>query len=228
MALSFTWLGHSAFLFEVNGRSILTDPFLTNNPLAPVKADEVPADLILVSHGHGDHVGDTVAIAKRTGALVLSTPEICAWLGRQGVERLWEGNIGGSYYGDTIDVKWTPALHTSSLPDGSYGGEPTGFIIRAAGKRIYFAGDTGLFSDMKLIGEVGLDVAFLPIGDKYTMGVEDSIAAIKLLNPRHVVPMHFNTFPPIEQDVTDWARRVNNQTNATPIVNDPGYAHVID
>jgi L-ascorbate metabolism protein UlaG (beta-lactamase superfamily) len=225
MGLTFTWLGHSCFLFDLGGRKAIIDPFLRNNPLAPVSPEEIEAEIILITHGHGDHVADAPEIARRTGALVVATPEICAWFGRQGVSNTWEGNIGGTYYGEFLNAKWLPALHTSSLPDGSYGGAAMGFLIEIGGRRLYHAGDTGLFGDMRLIGETRLDVAFLPIGDKYTMGIDDSLLAIKMLNPRYVVPMHFNTFPPLSQDVTDWARRVNNETNATPIVNDPGYAY---
>ncbi len=228
MALSFTWLGHGSFLFDIEGHKVLIDPFLTHNPLAPVSADDIPGEVILITHGHGDHTGDTVAIAKRTGALVVSTPEICKWFGKQGVDNVYDGNIGGTWSNDYMSAKWVQAFHTSALPDGSYGGVSTGFVIQAGGKRVYFAGDTGVFGDMRLIGEPKLDLAFLPIGDKYTMGIDDSILAIKLLNPRHVVPMHFNTFPPIAQDVSAWARRVNAETNATPVINDPGYAFLLE
>lgn len=228
MALSFTWLGHSGFLFNIDGHTALIDPFLTGNPLAPASADEIPADLILITHAHGDHVGDTATIARRTNALVVTTPEIGRWLRREGVTNLWEGNIGGTYQGEFLTAKFTMALHTSSMEDGSYGGAAMGFVIQAGGKRVYHAGDTGLFSDMRLIGEPKLDLAFLPIGDRYTMGIDDSLAAIRLLNPRCVVPMHFDTFPQISQDVTEWARRVNAETNATPVINDPGYAFLLD
>lgn len=228
MALSFTWLGQSGFLFDIDGHTALIDPFLTDNPLAPANAEEIPAEIILITHGHGDHVGDAAIIAKRTGALVIGTPEITGWLKKQGVTNTWEGNVGGTYEGDYLTAKFTMAFHTSSLPDGSYGGAAMGFIITAGGKRVYHAGDTGLFGDMRLIGETKLDLAFLPIGDKYTMGIEDSIAAIKMLNPRYVVPMHFNTFPSLAQDASAWARRVNAETNATPIINDPGYAYLLE
>jgi L-ascorbate metabolism protein UlaG (beta-lactamase superfamily) len=228
MSVSFTWLGHSGFSFNINDRMIVIDPFLTHNPLAPISAEQLNPSVILVTHGHGNHIGDTVAIAKRTGALVVSTPEVCKYVQRNGVDNTWDGNIGGTFHGEFFSAKWVQAFHTSGLPDGSYGGASTGFVITANGKRLYHAGDTGLFSDMRLIGEMRLDVAFLPIGDRWTMGIEDSIAAVKLLNPRYVVPMHFDTFPPIAQDVVTWAHMVNNQTNATPLVIDPGNTYTLE
>lgn len=221
MAITLTWFGHSAFGVNIDGRNILIDPFITNNPLAIVTHDTLEAEVILLTHAHGDHIGDTVSIAKRTGATVVATPEICRWLQAQGVENTWEGNTGGTYYADFFSATWTMAFHTSSLPDGSYGGQPMGFLIRAQGKTIYHAGDTGLFSDMRLLGEAGIDVALLPIGDKYTMGISDSVRAVQLLTPQYVIPMHFNTFPAIAQDAAAWAERVHRETQAKPIVLDP-------
>lgn len=229
MTLSFVWLGHSCFLFDIDGRRAIIDPFLNDNPLSPMTTDDVPMiDLILITHGHGDHVGDAVALAKRTAATVVSTPEVCGWLKAQGVSTTWEGNIGGTYRGEFLHAKWTSAFHTSSLPDGSYGGVATGFILKGGGKTLYHAGDTGLFSDMSLIGDTGLDVAFVPIGDKYTMGVEDSIRAIQLLKPRYVLPMHYNTFSAIGADVTQWAGMVHRHTDAQPIVLDPGGTFLVE
>ncbi len=221
MTITLTWLGHSAFSIAIDGRKLLIDPFITNNPLATVSADSLEAEVILVTHAHADHIGDTVSIAKRTGATVVATPEICHWLSKQGVETLWEGNTGGTYRGDFFEATWTMAFHTCSLPDGSYGGQPMGFLIRAQGKTIYHAGDTGLFGDMRLLGEAGIDVALLPIGDKYTMGISDSVRAVQFLKPQYVIPMHFNTFPPIAQDASAWAERVHRETSAKPIVLDP-------
>lgn len=228
MAIKLTWLGHSAFLFDIDGRKALIDPFITNNPLASAKAGELDAEVILITHAHGDHIGDAVSISQRTGAVCVSTPEICRWLGKQGVKHTWEGNVGGTYRGEFLDATWTMAFHTSALPDGSYGGQPMGFLVRAQGKTIYHAGDTGLFGDMRLFGEAGVDVAILPIGDKYTMGISDSIRATQFLNPKYVVPMHFNTFPPIVQDVAAWAERVHRETSAQPIVLDPNGTFVLE
>ncbi len=222
MSVTFTWLGHSAFLFDIDGHKLLVDPFLTDNPLAAMKADEVEAEAILVSHAHGDHVGDTVAIAKRTGAVVVCNFEMGNWFLSKGVENVVQGNPGGTYDGGFFKAKWTIAHHSSSFPDGTYGGQPNGFIITAGGKKLYFAGDTALFMDMQQIGAVRLDVAFLPIGDLFTMGIDDSIQATKWLNPQHVVPMHFNTWPPITQDVVTWADRIHRETSASPVVFDPG------
>lgn len=221
MTVTFTWLGHSAFLLGVDGNHALIDPFLTHNPLAPISAEDVQADVILVTHGHGDHIGDTAQIAQRTGATVVATPEICGWLSKQNVKTCWEGNLGGTYRGSFLHAKFVPAWHTCSLPDGSYGGTPVGYMIKTGGKTLYHAGDTCLFSDMQLLARERIDVAFLPIGDKYTMGIDDSIQAIQWLNPRYVFPMHYNTFPPIAQDVTRWAELVHRLTNAQPIVIDP-------
>lgn len=227
MSIKFTWLGHSAFLFDINGHNVLVDPFLTGNPLASTTEDTLNPELILLSHGHGDHIGDTITIAKRSGATVITNFEISNWLQAQGVENVVGVNPGGTYRGDFLNAKWTIAHHSSSLPDGSYGGQPNGFIIVADGLKLYFAGDTALFLDMQLIGEEGLDVAFLPIGDHFTMGVDDSLKAINFLKPKLVVPMHYNTFPPIMQDAGDWANRVNSATSATPIVLDPGNTHTL-
>ncbi len=226
MSLAFTWLGHSAFALDIDGHAVLFDPFLTGNPLAAASADEVRAEIIFLSHAHGDHVGDTVAIAQRTGAKVVANFEICNWLSHKGVQNTHGQNPGGGYNHGFVHAKWTVAFHSSSFPDGSYGGEPNGFVLTTpGGQRLYFAGDTALFSDMKLIGDMGLDVAFLPIGDNYTMGPDDSIQAVHFLRPRLVVPMHYKTFPVIDQDPGRWANRISNETDATPIVLDPGQTY---
>ncbi len=228
MSLSFTWLGHSAFRLDINGHVVLVDPFLTGNPLAPIRPEEISPELILVSHGHGDHVGDTVEIAKRTQAPVISNFEIGNWLRKQGVENTVGLNLGGTYQGAFCKVKSTIAHHSSSLPDGTYAGNPMGFVISTDQLKLYYAGDTCPFTEMAWIGDMGIDVAFLPIGDLFTMGIEDSLKAIELVRPRFVVPMHYATFPPIMQDGGAWASRVNNMTNATPIVLDPGGKYTIN
>lgn len=222
MTVSFKWLGHSAFSLDIGGHSALIDPFLSGNPLSAGDAATIPAEVILLTHAHGDHVGDTIDIAKRTGAIVVCNFEMGNWFSSKGIENVFQCNPGGTYRGDFLNAKWTIAFHSSSFPDGSYGGQPNGLIITAEGKKLYHAGDTCLFSDMKLIGDEGLDVAFLPIGDVFTMGPEESIKAVQLLRPRYVMPIHYNTFPPIVQDVVQWAEMVNRETDAQPIVLDPG------
>ncbi|MFW5748145.1 MAG: metal-dependent hydrolase [Chloroflexota bacterium] len=227
MSITFTWLGHSAFLFDIDGHSVLVDPFLSGNRLAPVSPEAIDPEVILLSHGHSDHVGDTIAIAQRTGVPVVANFEICNWLQDNGVENVISVNPGGTIDLGFMQVKWTIAHHSSSMPDGSYGGQPNGILMRVGDVDMYFAGDTTVFLDMQVIGEVGLDVAFLPIGDKFTMGLEDSLKAIELLRPRHVVPMHYNTFDSLVQDVATWAKSVNSKTLSTPIVLDPGGSHTL-
>jgi L-ascorbate metabolism protein UlaG (beta-lactamase superfamily) len=221
MATNLTWFGHNAWLIETAGPSVLVDPFFDESP---VKARDVKADFILLSHGHFDHLGDTVAIAKRTGAKVISNFEVGEWLGRQGLkeEQLVGMNTGGAVDQPFGRVKFTLAHHSSSMPDGTYGGAPGGFLLTLSEARVYFACDTALFLDMKLIGVGGLDLAVLPIGDLYTMGPDDSLDAIKLLNPKRVAPCHYNTWPPIAQDAAAWAERVRSHTAAEPIVVEPG------
>ena len=189
--------------------------------MAKAAAKDLDAEVILLTHAHGDHVGDSVEIAKRTGALVVCNFEMGDWYTQHGVQNVYQGNPGGTYSNDWMSAKWTIAFHSSSFPDGTYGGQPNGFVIRGGGAVIYHAGDTCLFSDMRLIGDEGLDVALLPIGDCFTMGIDDSIKAVKLLRPRIVSPMHYNTFPPIEQDVGAWAERVAAETEAEPVVLEP-------
>ncbi len=224
MATRLRWLGHACLLFESDGRHVLVDPFLSNNPVAADKPEKVPADFILVSHGHGDHVGDTTAIARRTGATVIANYEISQWFAtKQGLRKTHGQHIGGSHVFPFGRVKLTLALHGSELPDGSNGGNPCGFLIYFNdGKKVYDAADTGLFGDMRLIGEEGIDLAILPIGDNYTMGPDDSLRAIKLLQPKKVVPIHYNTFDLIAQDAAAWANRVRQETQAEPVVLKPG------
>ncbi len=223
MATRFCWLGHSALLLESDGRRILIDPFLTGNPTAAMKAEEVEADFILISHGHGDHVGDAVAIARRTGALVVANYEIATWLEGQGLTRVHGMQHGGGHNFAFGRLKFTLAFHGSALPDGSNGGNPCGFHLAFAdGTRIYDAADTGLFSDMKLIGEEGIDLAFLPIGDNYTMGPDDALRAVRFLHPGQVVPIHYNTFPLIAQDAHAWVQRVREETETRAMVAVPG------
>ena len=202
MATTVTWFGHNCWSVETAGSTILLDPFLNDSPTAPVMADDVKADYLLLSHGHGDHLGDTVSIARRTGATVLTNFEVGEWLKKKGVaeEKVIGMNPGGGRQLPFGHVKFTIAHHSSSMPDGTYGGVPGGFLLKLDGTRLYFACDTALFLDMKLIGIGGLDLAVFPIGDLYTMGPDDSIDAVKLLNPKRVAPCHYNTWPPIAQD----------------------------
>lgn len=222
MTAKVTWYGHACFLIETDKAKLLIDPFLSGNPLAPVQPDDVYAEYILVSHGHGDHLGDTVDIAKRTGATVISNFEIQNWLVNQGLENTHPQHIGGGFDYPWGRVKLTIALHGSGLPDGSYGGNPCGFLLYIEDKKIYHACDTGLFYDMKLIGEEGIDLAILPIGDNFTMGPEDALRAVKLIEPSQVIPIHYNTFDVIKQDPDAWAAKVEQQTSVKVTVMRPG------
>jgi len=222
MATELTWLGHGSWAIRSGQHRILLDPFLSDSPTAPAVAENVQAEFILISHGHADHVGDCVAIARRTGALVIANFEICQWLGRHGVENTHAMNLGGSCRQPFGTVKMTLAHHSSMLPDGACGGNPCGFLLGLPEGNVYFACDTGLFYDMKLIGEAGLALAVLPIGDNFTMGPDDAIRAVQLLQPERVVPVHVNTWPVIEQDERGWARRIRDETSAEPIVLAPG------
>ncbi len=213
MATTLRWLGHGCWSIETDGRTILVDPFLNESPTAPIKVADVTTQFVLVSHGHFDHVADAAAVAKRNGATVVANYEICEWLSKQGVKSTEPMNIGGSIALPFGRVKMTIAHHSSTLPDGAGGGNPGGFLLSLAdGKKVYFACDTGLFYDMKLIGAAGLDAAVLPIGDRFTMGPDDAVEAIKLLEPKRVLPSHFNTWPPIGQDAPAWAARVKKET----------------
>jgi L-ascorbate metabolism protein UlaG (beta-lactamase superfamily) len=222
MATTLRWLGHACWLVAAPGKTILIDPFLNDSPTAPVKADGVKPDFILVSHGHFDHVADAASIAKRTSATVVANYEICEWLGKQGVKNTEPMNVGGAINLPFGRVKMTIAHHSSVLPDGTGGGNPGGFLLTLADGTVYFACDTGLFHDMKLIGAAGIDLAVLPIGDRFTMGPDDAVEAVKLLKPKRVAPSHYNTWPPIAQDAAAWAERIKSETKAEPVVVSPG------
>lgn len=218
MSFLITWHGHSSLSLNIDGTKVLVDPFFTDNPSAMTEAADASADFILITHGHGDHVGDALEIAQRCDSLVISNFEICNWFNSQGHENVHAQHIGGGYDHPFGRVKLTIAFHGSGLPDGGYGGMPAGFLIEAAGKRLYIAGDTALFSDMKLIGQNGLDMAVIPIGDNFTMGPDDALQAVKFLEPAAVIPYHYNTFPPIKQDVLAWADRVRSETQTQVVV----------
>jgi L-ascorbate metabolism protein UlaG (beta-lactamase superfamily) len=217
-----TYYGHATWGLETKGTAILIDPFFTGNPQSSVTAGDVQADFIVLTHAHGDHYGDTVEIARRTGATLISNAEIVNYCQKQGVAKAHPLHIGGGNAFPFGRVKLTVAHHGSSFPDGTYGGNPAGVVLEIEGKRLYNAGDTALFSDMTLIGQAGLDVALLPIGDNFTMGPEDAAAAAKLLHARTVIPMHYNTWPVIAQDPEAFKRRVEGSTESKVVVLKPG------
>jgi L-ascorbate metabolism protein UlaG (beta-lactamase superfamily) len=227
MSSKLTWYGHATMGLETGGYKLLIDPFFTGNPVTTVSPDQVEADYILVSHGHGDHVGDAVEIARRTGALVISNAEIAGWFQNQGIEAHGQ-HLGGGYQHPFGYLKLTFAIHGSGLPDGSYGGNPAGLLLTTnEGQTIYMACDTGLFGDMRLIGEQGIDLAVLPIGDNYTMGPDDALRAVKMLGPKDVIPVHYSTWDLIQQDPDAWAARVETETDAKAHVLKPGDSFTI-
>lgn len=228
MSITIKWYGHGTYGFDIGSHKIIVDPFFApDNPVAPVTVDEVDADFVLQTHGHGDHISDTVALVKRTGALVISNFEICNWINAQGYENTHGMNIGGGYQFPFGRVEMTLALHSSGLPDGAYGGNPGGFVVSAENRKVYFAGDTAVFSDMSMIGEVGLDVAVLPIGDNFTMNSQSSLRAIQFLQPRVVIPGHYDTWPIVAQDANEWARIVRERTDAEPVVLSVGESYSV-
>jgi len=226
MPVTLTWTGHATWLIDTGAGVLLVDPFFDDCPTASLKAADVACDAILVTHGHFDHVADLESIAKRTGAKVFCNWEIGQWLGGRGVANVQPMNLGGSAAVPggraTMELAW----HSSSLPDGTYGGNPCGWLLDVAGLLVYVAGDTALFSDLERIGRRPdgrrIDVAILPIGDLFTMGPEASREAIRLLRPRLALPCHYGTWPPIAQDAAAWARGVEADGVATPRVLAPG------
>ncbi|MBK5285644.1 MAG: metal-dependent hydrolase [Bacteroidia bacterium] len=194
--MKITYYGHSCFGMEVNGKKLLFDPFISPNPLASgIDEQKIGADYILLSHGHEDHVADAESIAKRTGATVVAAYEVAMWLNKKGVEKYHPMNIGGHWFFDFGKVKCVNAVHSSSLPDGSNGGNPMGFLIESSDSNFYYAGDTALTYDMKLIGEFkNIDLAFLPIGSNFTMGVDNAVIAADFIRCDRIIGMHYDTF----------------------------------
>lgn len=200
--MKLTFYGHACFSVQIKNRTLLFDPFITPNELAKsVDVNKVPADYILVSHGHGDHIADAVSIAKRTGAMLISNYEVANWCGQQGAPKTHPLNHGGSIKLDFGSAKFVNAIHSSGLPDGTYGGNPGGFVIESSEGNFYFSGDTALTLDMKLIGEsTKLKFAALCLGDNFTMGVDDAIKASDFVGCNEILGVHFDTFQPIKID----------------------------
>lgn len=197
-----TYYGHSCFAVEVNRRTVLFDPFITPNELArSIDVNKVAADFILISHGHQDHLSDAAAIAKRTGATLISNFEIVTWFGKQGIQKAHPMNHGGAFAFDFGRVKFVNAVHSSTLPDGASGGNPGGFVVETSEGNFYYSGDTALTMDMKLIGEsTKLMFAALCVGDNFTMGPDDAVKAANFIRCDEILGVHFDTFPPIEID----------------------------
>jgi L-ascorbate metabolism protein UlaG (beta-lactamase superfamily) len=201
-SMEVTYYGHSCFGLKIEGKHIVFDPFITDNPLAiDIHVSQIPCDMLLISHGHGDHIGDAVHLSKLTGAKVFGIYEITHWLSQQGVTNYHPMNIGGSVTHENITIKMVKAEHSSSFPDGTYAGTAAGYIIGTPNFQVYYSGDTALHSDMKIIKEqFDIDYAFLPIGDNFTMGINDAVIAAEWIGCRKVLGMHYDTFGYIQID----------------------------
>jgi L-ascorbate metabolism protein UlaG (beta-lactamase superfamily) len=225
MALSLTYHGHATLSFVADGTHIVVDPFFApSNPAAKTQVAAVQADYILQTHAHGDHITDTVALARRTGAQVICVPEVAGWLQKQGVQNMHGMNTGGARSFPFGRVKMVVAHHSSGLPDGSYGGNPVGFVVHFnEGIDVYMAGDTSLTYDMRLIGDAGgVDVAFLPIGDNFTMGPDDALQAAQWVQAKCVIPVHYNTWPVIAADAAAFADKLRRGAEIDCTVMQPG------
>lgn len=222
MSASITFYGHATLGIQTGKYHLIVDPYFTGNPACKTKLEDIQADYLLVTHGHGDHLGDAVSLSQRTGAQVISNTEVGDWLEKQAVKTK-PLQVGGSWRFPFGHLRMTFALHSSSLPDGSCGGLAGGFVLTTLeNEKLYLAGDTGLFGDMALIGEEGLDLAILPIGGLYTMDPADALRAVKLLKPRLVIPIHYNSVKSLQQDVDQWKQQVEQQTSAQVVILKPG------
>ena len=220
------FLGHAAFTLTDGDAVVLIDPFITGNPKAAVTADELNPTTILLTHGHGDHVGDTVEIAKRSGAPVMATTELAGELEEEGIEVI-NANYGGSHTFDWGTAKFVPAWHDSSTPKGKHN-SPAGVVVEIGGAAVYHLGDTCLFSDLQLVGRRrAIDVALVPIGGHFTMDRHDAVVAADFVGAKTIIPCHYDTFPPIETDVNAFATDIDKTLDATAVVLEPGASHTV-
>ncbi len=203
-----TYLSHSSFIINHDGHSIIIDPFINGNPTMPVAFDSLKPDFVVLTHAHGDHLGDGIALAKQHNATIIAVNELANYAASKGC-KAHNMHIGGSWQFPFGRLKFTIAHHGSAAPDGTYMGSPAGVLLMLDGKTVYHCGDTGLFLDMKLIGELHpVDYMLLPIGDNFTMGIDDGVKAVEFVNPKLAIPMHFNTFPVIKADPGEFKRKV--------------------
>jgi L-ascorbate metabolism protein UlaG (beta-lactamase superfamily) len=226
MAVDVRFLGHACFELKAGDTTVLIDPFLSGNPKAAASADEMEPDVILLTHGHGDHLGDTVDIAKRAGSTVVAIVELAAELSNDGVEDVRDPNYGGTVTFDWGWVKLVPAWHTAVSPKGT-AHAPAGLLVHIGDHLIYHLGDTALFSDMQLIAKRGdkVDLALVPIGGHYTMDRYDAVTAASFIEPQQIIPCHYNTFPPIETDVEAYKQDVQNAGFSEVVIVEPGKSH---
>jgi L-ascorbate metabolism protein UlaG (beta-lactamase superfamily) len=208
--LNLTYLSHSSFLFNDGKYNLIIDPFISGNPTMPIKVEDLKPNFIVLTHAHGDHLGDAVTLAKKHNALIIAVNELANYVAEQGCQA-HNMHIGGGWNFPFGRLKFTIAHHGSSSPDGRYMGEPAGVVFNMGGKTIYHTGDTGLFLDMKLIGELNkIDIMLAPIGDNFTMGIDDAVKAVEFVNPELAIPMHYNTFGVIQADPHEFKRKVQS------------------